>query len=268
MVREWDTSAEERPRLGRQALAWGTLLGLAWLICEITAYPFAGPALAGVKVASKDFLTAFWLRSVDPNPHRGRIAFSIYVSWGLTKLFVTAFAFCPLVELLRQLIGRWLPVQGPNLGWDLQLIIGAWLTMFTALVVLPLVAVPAFWSARRLGQKVWVNSKVSQARRRGEWPPHGGDVNHFPFLEIVIYLALGFAPVSALVLLLIGTDHHPVTEAIFPVAVILIILWFILLIVGCYSESPLQKRVMSVFIPEAAASAEEFWGAGTGPPPT
>src|SRR5260370_35931460 len=100
MISRWNTSVDERPQWGRQTLAWGTLLGLAWLICEITAYPFIGPALAGTKIACTDFRTAFWLRRTDPKPLRGRIGFWVYASWGLTKLFLTAFAVLPLVDLL------------------------------------------------------------------------------------------------------------------------------------------------------------------------
>jgi hypothetical protein len=264
VVGEWDTSADERPQRGRRVLAWGSLLGLAWLICEITAYPLTGPLFAGVKLAWEDFRTAFWLRAVDPEPRRGRIGCRIYLSWGLTKLFLSTFAFCPLVELLHLVIGGWLPAQGRNFAWDLQLLIGAWITMLATLVVLPLVALPAFWSARRLGQKVWVNSDVGESRRRGAWPPRGGTANHFPFLELVILLALSFGPVCALVLFLMATGHHPITEAVFPFAVILLLCWTFLMIACCYSESPLQKKVMRALVPESAVSAEEFWGSESG----
>src|SRR5262245_45172807 len=109
-------SAQES-RSGR-LVAWSLLLlGLAWFIFEFTANPWAGPALAGAKFGCDDLLTAFWLRRGDPDLRRGRIAFWLYLTWGMIKLIVVAFTIMMLVGLLHELVSwlRGVPA-GPGLG--------------------------------------------------------------------------------------------------------------------------------------------------------
>jgi len=84
-------------------MTWGTLCVLAWFVYEVTAEPLLGPALGGVKIAWDDCRLAWWLRRRDPDAQRGRIAFWLYTSWGLLKLFVFALVIMMLVSLLHEI---------------------------------------------------------------------------------------------------------------------------------------------------------------------
>lgn len=182
-----DPAARWRPPFG--------LLGiivLACLVYEATHSPALASVLVSLKFGGEEFLTARWLRRKDPDPRRGRSLYWLYASWGVWKsaavalLMATAFAAVAATQ--------------PNAG-VLELTLSAWLSTvliavagFVASVGL---ATAAGLLARRGQYRLWLDSGVNAARRRGCWPPTpfcDGRRNHLNLLMATAHVFALCAP--------------------------------------------------------------------------
>jgi hypothetical protein len=233
-------------RPGERLLTWGALLAVAWLVFELTAEPLLGPALGGIHIAWADWRLAWWLRRRDPDAARGRVAFWLYVSWGLVKLFVFALSITILVGLLHDAAAAG--------GQGVESLLGAVLTWLVALLILPLVTLPACRGARRLGLKVWVNSALDGVRRRDEWPPRGGRINCFVFVVLAAVGALLIGPPAGLVFLTLGVDDPAIVEF----GLIAVIVASLPMAVIMFNDK-LADWFHNALFPRAATSSEEFW---------
>ena len=236
-------------------LLWLFLVGLAWFVVEITANPYLGPALAGLKFAWEDIRSAFWLRRTDPLPYRGRVAFWLYLTWALFKLFMAGI----LTTIFLAFLGITLDFFGVQPGLaqfaNSAVCMGAVLTWTIAAVILPVMGLPVFWLARRRHLKLWVSSAVSASRKHGEWPPQGGSFNCFPYVALAVFLSLHVGPLALVFPVALATDDR---DLVFTLFVAVMGTYVFVLSVGKVAPS-LWSRIVDAFNPEMALSAAEFW---------
>src|SRR5262249_49081508 len=112
----------------------------------------------------EDFLTARWLRRIDPHQKRALANFWLYVASGLWKTalaaFIMAFAIAPLTAIHRQQKGQNPPAV---FMWVV-------LTWFFGFSISGLVTIRAVWLGCRCGVRLWLASDVHWARREHIWP--------------------------------------------------------------------------------------------------
>jgi hypothetical protein len=70
----------------KSPVIWSALILGAFLVYEITAKPVLGLVLLCSKFGWDDFLTAYWLRLVDPNHPRGKVFFWFHSAMGMFKI--------------------------------------------------------------------------------------------------------------------------------------------------------------------------------------
>ena len=188
-----DTDDGREPRVRRLPFTWlGLLLG-GWVLYEVTAQPALGTALVCLKFGWEDFRTARWLRRTDPDRARGRACFWLYAAWGLCKTTFLAYALCFAIPLgigwTEQLIRHRLLAGNGGLT---EALIGVAVVTVVGFLVCSLATARALWLARQHGLRLWVNSSVNSARRRGWWPPTvaAGETNRLSVLLVPLFLSL------------------------------------------------------------------------------
>jgi len=147
---------------------WPILIALGLLVYELTAQPGLGAAVACVKFGWDEFLTAFWLRSRDPDRQRGWTCFWLYVAAGLCRVaassVVVMFSVAILEAALRPggliLLG---PAKESYLIMILTAIVGFALSAVATIIT--------YIMAARHRVKLWLDRQVHQDRRRDIWPP-------------------------------------------------------------------------------------------------
>jgi hypothetical protein len=257
MERELDTVQQ---RCGHGFVLWILLIALAWCVVELTANPYLAPALAGLKFAWEDIRIAFWLRRVDPVPHRGRAGFWLYLTWAFVKLFLAGL----LTTIVLSLVGTVVDFFGGQPGLLAQfakheVCIGSVLTWTTGTIVLPIIGLPAFWLARRHDLKPWISSSVDDSRRRAEWPPQGGSANCFPVVALAVFLCVHVAPLAAPVLIAFATDDRDLVFGCF-----VALTGTYIVIQGLTKVAPsLWSRILAAFTPDSARAPAEFWDDAT-----
>src|SRR5258708_4158177 len=83
--------AESTPRRWPSWLSWSLLLTVAVIVYELTAQTMLSVVVACSKFGWNDFLTARWLRRVDPDAARGRTLAWLHIAFGLWKITGAAF---------------------------------------------------------------------------------------------------------------------------------------------------------------------------------
>lgn len=159
VVVESDDVAERSTWVERWS--WGALLGLGFLIYELTARPSFGISVACLKFGWNDVRTARWLWRRDPRRGRGWACFFFYLAFGLWKVTAAAVIFTGCLTALVTVLGR----NPPEEFWHLA---GTAAGGVVLLAVIPMIGV-AF--ARRHGVRVWMDGSVSESRKENRWPP-------------------------------------------------------------------------------------------------
>lgn len=169
------TESEQRPSRSwlLHSLAWPLLIAAGFLIYELTALPGLGVPVACAKFGWEDFLTARWLRRVDPHRGRGRTHFWLYLASSLWKIAITAtiimFAIVIVEDSLKnrqqaqQAAGGGKPPPDEFMHAGLVALIGFGLSSTFTFA--------GCWSAWRHGIKIWLDSALHKARRINSWPP-------------------------------------------------------------------------------------------------
>src|SRR5262245_39354899 len=189
------TDDAEAGRGWTRHLTWPVLLGLGWLIYELTHKPALGAMAVCLKFGLNDFRTARWLSRIDEDRGRGRSCFWLYLAAGLYKTAITgsvlAIAITPLAAVLRP---RGLPPQPQLMDWQgpKEAFLGAALTTVSGFVLSVLVSHMALASALRHKVKLWLDAGVHRARRENVWPSchsAGGRTNRaeFPIVVALIF---------------------------------------------------------------------------------
>jgi hypothetical protein len=159
----------------RRALNWGDLLEWGPLVVAAIVYvsgdnPLLAVALACLKFGADDVRTAAWIRSVDPDPIRGRATAWLHRALGLGKV---AFLGLVAMGLTGAVLGLVHPVAlgQAAIGHLLNQTFSGLMVATFASVAAALLALPGIVLARRHRLRVWIDWRAGRARRHGAWPP-------------------------------------------------------------------------------------------------
>jgi hypothetical protein len=157
------------PAWWKEPLTWALLIAGGYLVAELTRQPWLGAVLACAKFGWNDFLTARWLRGIDPHRGRGRACFWLYVAWGLSKVVAAGAVLAPLLLFLRGVQN-----QGPRLRpldeADFQQSLGACIAVIMGIGMTGSATLLALRNAAGSGVRLWLGPQVHQARRLNAWP--------------------------------------------------------------------------------------------------
>lgn len=187
-------------------LTWPVLLGIGWLIYELTHKPALGAMAVCLKFGLSDFRTARWLSRIDTDRGRGHSCFWLFLATGLYK---TAMTGTVLAITLTMVAGALRPrgVQPPAQVFDWvglkEAFIGAALTTLGGFILSVLVSHIALVTAMRNKVKLWLDGEVHRARKENVWPscyPGAGRHNRaeFPIIVSLIF-TLGIASITTLI---------------------------------------------------------------------
>src|SRR5262245_29129752 len=98
-------------------LTWPVLLGLGWLIYELTHKPALGAMAVCLKFGLNDFRTARWLSRIDGDRGRAHSCFWLYLATGLYKTAITGSVLAIAITLLAAVLGPRRPPQPQVLDW-------------------------------------------------------------------------------------------------------------------------------------------------------
>jgi hypothetical protein len=189
--------------------SWSVVISLALVIYELTDQTGLATAIGCSKFGWKDFLTARWLRRVDPDPGRARACCWFYLSAGLWKITLAAFVAISIIVAVEEwVIRRPLPqLQAMRNDPPLTFKAGA-VTVAVSLALAVLSGHVAFWTALRRRCKVWVDFAVHQARVEGRWPPPYRRWNLAGLLLLGVF-ALSETAVAVLAIWIVGSLLPP-----------------------------------------------------------
>jgi hypothetical protein len=153
----------------RIPLTWPVLLGVAWLVYEFTARPALGVLVLSLKFGWEDFLTAYWLRRIDPDAGRGKTCFLAYTAHGLFRAGLVACFLTGILEI--SMFPRELQRPGKPLPNEVVTpIVVALVTTGSTLLLAGLVGGLTLFYAMRYQVKVWVHSSsLRRARQTSDW---------------------------------------------------------------------------------------------------
>src|SRR5215831_15315542 len=83
--------AERSQRRWGNVIVVSLLVGLGWLLFELTAQPALGAVAVCAKFGWNDFRTAWWLRRRDLNRRRAAACFWLFVASAFWKMAIGAF---------------------------------------------------------------------------------------------------------------------------------------------------------------------------------
>lgn len=158
-----------RQRRWRGAFSWVSLLGLGWLVYEMTALPALGILSVCIKFGWERFRTAYWLYRVDPVRRRAWACFALYVASGLWRVaggasLLTAAFFVELLILFD------LGMPRPPAGLLPAVRATAW-TLGSTILGAAAVGCVACCLTVKYRLKVWLHPSLDAARRQQLWPP-------------------------------------------------------------------------------------------------
>jgi hypothetical protein len=175
MKNEFDEYVHDDSPQWRAPITWSALLLLGWLVYELTAMPALGAFVACFKFGWNDFLTARWLRRVDPSRPRGRTCFLLYVAAGLWKIALTG-TLLMFGVLVWHVFQNPAPNNGPWIGpAAVQVLMGAWVATLLGFALSTLTTCIAVGRAWRHGVPLWLQTSMHKARKENVWPslyPH------------------------------------------------------------------------------------------------
>jgi hypothetical protein len=146
-----------------ETIGWLLMVGLAFLVFELTADPSWAVVLGCLKFGTPDLKVARWLRRADPDHLRGHCCSWFYVTLAVLRVGFTAFF---LMGVLFAVAGAGNP-QG-QIGRQAISALIVLLACFTGAAIASWVAVA---SALLGGVRVWMDATVKSAVRSGCWPP-------------------------------------------------------------------------------------------------
>ncbi len=167
----------------RKHIWFFVLIGVAWLLFEVTNNPAIAAMAMCFKFGTEDFATAIWLYRTDPRRERGKTCAMLYISAGLWQIAFIGLAMILLTFAVLELV----EAQGWNKGngFSVQaLLAGASLSILFGLVSSTCTTCLTLIMAYRYRIRLWLSGAVHFSRRNREWPPAYGQKNRIMFLII------------------------------------------------------------------------------------
>jgi hypothetical protein len=203
---EETTLKTEKPPVPRRwvnSITWTTLIGLGFVVYELTSQPGLGVAILCIKFGINDFSTALWLRRIDANVKRGRTCFWLYAATGLWKIAITGTILMFTVATVNGALNRAPAAKGA--GQPPDAFIGAMLSAFFGFQLSMMASITAFFTAWMRGIKLWYSSAMHFARRRKIWPsyhpqPGSNRVGRLVLTAFIGLATLAIISLSAMVL--------------------------------------------------------------------
>lgn len=160
------------------------ILGIGWLIWEVTHSPAWAAMAMCLKFGLEDFRTAWWLMRTDPDSGRGRACCWLHIASGLWQVAIIGVA---MVLLTVALVYFMEAKQGNAVG-VVKLLGGAAVAIVLGFILSTVATYMALFIAWRHNVRPWLNGAIHIARRKREWPPLYGHQNRV--LVLVISTAL------------------------------------------------------------------------------
>jgi len=200
--------AERSQRRWGNVIVVSLLVGLGWLLFELTAQPALGAVAVCAKFGWNDFRSACWLRRRDPNRQRAAACFWLFVASAFAKMAVSAFVLMFAYGLVNAMLEPPQPAN-PGANWDalVPVFIAMSLTLMVGFGLSALATVRALWLALRFHVKLWLNPAVHHARRSDLWPP-ACPTYHGNWARILIPIIFGVTYfLIAMVAVVLFVDH-------------------------------------------------------------
>jgi hypothetical protein len=177
----------------RRLIVWSALAFVALLIYELTARPAFGIVILCTKFGWDNFLTAYWLRRIDPNRARARTCFWFLIASGVFRAMSAASGLC-VILFVFQVLG----IQNRAAPFPPEILVA-----FRIFVVGSFISVLAiyfgFWNAFRSGLRIWLASPVVSDKefQKRNWTEH---VLILALLPLGLVAGFYIFPVMAMVL--------------------------------------------------------------------
>jgi len=195
---EYRSDLDPPPAQRGSFLTLPLLLGVGWIIYEVTHQPAIAAMAMCLKFGWEDFRTARWLYRTDPDPGRGRACFWLYLASGLWQAAMIGVAMVLLTVVLEEII----EIQQRGNGDIQKLLAGAAFTIMFGFFFSTLATYVFLISCWRNRVRPWLNGAVHIARRKDEWPPLYGHRNKVlvPVISTVIITCFVLVPFFLLTL--------------------------------------------------------------------
>jgi len=191
---EFNPSADDTRRPRRSPWFWPVVLGLAFVVYELTAQPGLGAVIACTKFGWDDFLTASWLYKRDTNRRRAHAQLWLGIAVGLWKIAVTGivvmFAAAFLEAALRGPPAPGVPGRPPK---TMIAALGVAFLGFGMSTVATLRAFRLAWSHRT---RLWHDDRLHRDRRADRWPPSDDGEDRHNKAGLVLLTALLVAGIA------------------------------------------------------------------------
>jgi hypothetical protein len=146
-----------------ETIGWILMVGLAFLVFEMTADSSLAVVLGCMKFGTPDLRVARWLRRADPDHVRGCACSWFYIVLAILRI---GFMACIIIFVFVAVAGAGIPQRQLE-----RHLISAVLVIFACFAGAALASWMAVGSSLRGGIRVWLDATTKSATKRGLWPP-------------------------------------------------------------------------------------------------
>ena len=150
---------------------WLLVLGIAWMLFELSADPAISVMVASLGLGGNHFLSALWLWRCDPDQRRGHVCAWFYLAagfWRITALTFVLIAAAGIIALVLNI----------QRGKDDDLVTGiAMMIVLLCFLMSGVTTSIAVVLAIRGKFRVWLDPQLRMARRARQWPPRSPGPN-------------------------------------------------------------------------------------------
>lgn len=142
---------------------------VGWLVYQLTTQAALGVIVACLQFGMDDVRTAFWIRYRDTKRSRARCAFWFYLAWGLIKVaWISQFAIVA-AAFTWVFLSEGMLSGVPN--DPLENTFASFMMLVVSFAVGLMVGSIAIVTAWRVGERVWLDPTIHNARKSRLWPP-------------------------------------------------------------------------------------------------
>lgn len=172
---------------------WLLVLGVAWLLFELSVDPAISVMVASIGLGWNHFLSSLWLWRRDPDRKRGRACAAFYLAAGFWRITALTFVLIAVATIISLVLNF-------QHGKKDELVTGiAMLIVLLCFLLAGLTTCVAVMLAMRRKLKVWLDPQIRIARRHRQWPPRspgpnrlGGVITSTVSLLAIVELFVGY----------------------------------------------------------------------------